>query len=173
MDFKDIKLITKARYNINLEWEYFSNWAFRNRGENFITDLSPDYQRDHVWTIEQKSKYIEWILKGGMTGKDIYFNCPGWMSTYKGPLELVDGKQRVSAVLEFLDNKVKAFGYYLNEITYQGNINRLPTECYFDIYISNLSSRKEILQWYIDMNSGGTVHTSEEIARVNKMLEEV
>ena len=36
--------------------------------------------------------------------------------------------------------------------------------------INNLQTRKEVLQWYIELNSGGTVHTDAEIDRVKKLL---
>lgn len=39
--------------------------------------------------------------------------------------------------------------------------------------VNNLKSEKEVLQWYIDMNAGGTPHTNEEIERVEKMIEEL
>lgn len=40
-------------------------------------------------------------------------------------------------------------------------------------HINDLKSKKEVLQWYLDMNAGGTPHTSEEIERVKKMIEEL
>lgn len=39
--------------------------------------------------------------------------------------------------------------------------------------VNNLKTEKEVLQWYIDMNVGGTPHTLEEIERVKKMIEEL
>ena len=36
-----------------------------------------------------------------------------------------------------------------------------------------LESKKEILEWYIDMNFGGTPHTNEEIERVKKMIQQL
>lgn len=39
--------------------------------------------------------------------------------------------------------------------------------------VNNLKTEKEVLQWYIDMNVGGTPHTSEEIGSVKKMIEEL
>ncbi|MCP4427239.1 MAG: hypothetical protein GY803_22350 [Chloroflexi bacterium] len=35
-------------------------------------DISPDYQRGHVWTREQQTKYVEHILRNGISGRDIY-----------------------------------------------------------------------------------------------------
>lgn len=39
--------------------------------------------------------------------------------------------------------------------------------------VNNLKSEKEVLQWYIDMNAGGTPHTNEEIERVKQMIKEL
>lgn len=36
--------------------------------------------------------------------------------------------------------------------------------------MNHLDSEKEILEWYIDMNSGGTPHTDEEIEIVKNMI---
>lgn len=35
---------------------------------------------------------------------------------------------------------------------------------------NDLKTEKEVLQWYIDMNAGGTQHTSDEIQRVKDMI---
>lgn len=34
-------------------------------------------------------------------------------------------------------------------------------------------TKEEVLQWYVDMNTGGTPHTNEEIERVKKMIKEI
>lgn len=39
--------------------------------------------------------------------------------------------------------------------------------------VNDLKTEKEVLQWYVDMNSGGTPHTNEEIERVKKMIQEI
>ena len=39
--------------------------------------------------------------------------------------------------------------------------------------VNNLKTEKEVLQWYVDMNAGGTPHTTEEINRVKKMIGEL
>ncbi len=36
--------------------------------------------------------------------------------------------------------------------------------------VNDLLTREEVLQWYIDLNTGGTDHTDEEINRVKEML---
>ena len=39
--------------------------------------------------------------------------------------------------------------------------------------VNDLKTEKEVLQWYIDMNAGGTPHSSEEIQRVREMIEKL
>lgn len=39
--------------------------------------------------------------------------------------------------------------------------------------VNDLKTEKKVLQWYIDMNAGGTPHTTEEIERVKKMITEL
>lgn len=38
--------------------------------------------------------------------------------------------------------------------------------------INDLMNRKDVLKWYIEMNSGGTVHSKDEIDRVTKLMNE-
>ena len=41
------------------------------------------------------------------------------------------------------------------------------------IHVNNLKTKREVLQWYIDMNAGGTPHTTEEIERVKKLIDDL
>jgi len=40
----------------------------------------------------------------------------------------------------------------------------------FKFHVFKMQTRKEILKWYIAMNSGGSIHTKEEIDRVRRLL---
>jgi hypothetical protein len=79
---------------------------------------------------------------------------------------LVDGLQRLTAVFSFLHGNIPAFGYYISEFSEPIRYCRAS----FSIYINNLERRAEVLQWYLEMNSGGTPHTKEELGRVNRLL---
>lgn len=67
-------------------------------------NLDPDFQRFHVWTEKQQIDYMEFLLRGGSTGRTIYLNNPQWQRGWKIEDEfvLVDGKQRVQALRRFL-----------------------------------------------------------------------
>ena len=61
--------------------------------------ISPEYQRLFRWTDEQRSRLIESILLR-LPIPPIFF-----IENDKGALELIDGLQRTSSVLQFLDHK--------------------------------------------------------------------
>lgn len=171
MKFKDIKKMTSCgSYEINVGFEYLKDWVDRQQhkeemGETASLDLNPDFQRGHVWSEQQQINFMEFLLRGGNTNP-IYFNCVGWMNDFEGPFVIVDGLQRLTACLRFINNEIKVFGHYLNEFEDSLRINGVDLK----ININNLKTRKEVLQWYIDLNTGGTVHTNEEIEKVKKML---
>jgi uncharacterized protein with ParB-like and HNH nuclease domain len=169
---KDIPQFPFAPYRGDTYWNHLQSQLNEHANSKcYDLNLDPDYQRGYVWTMEQKIKYIEYQLQGGTSGKEIYFNCPNWMrwdrynKKYgKNPtLELVDGKQRITAILEFLNNKVKAFGKFFNEFE-DWNTNMtgmgLPR---LSIHINNLETEEEIVRWYLGMNTGGSIHTEADL----------
>ena len=134
--------------------------------------LNPNFQRGHVWTEEQQIAFLEYFLRGGKSGTTIYLNKPDWQraGTVNGYNDFVcvDGLQRITAVKRFVNNEIPVFGAYFKE--YEDKSRVLPYG--FKLNINDLKTESEVLQWYIDMNSGGTPHTAEEIERVKRLMEE-
>ena len=164
MKFDDIPQITQANYRINVSWQYLEHQL--KDFEEIGLELEPDFQRAHVWSESQQIAYIEWILRGGKSGREILFNCPGWMRSYNGPIVLVDGLQRITAVRRFMNNEIPAFGHKLNE--YEDKIRLAGPD--FIFYVNDLSSKLDVLQWYLDINEGGTVHTKEQLDYVRQLM---
>lgn len=159
-----------APYSVDLPWDCLEDWIARQQrgGKEQVgggLDLDPDFQRAHVWTREQQSAYVEYVLRGGYAGKELYFNCVGWMKDWRGPFVVVDGKQRLEAVRAFLRDEVPVFGRTRSGYSGTDKMNGS-----FRVYINDLSTRAEVLQWYLDLNAGGTPHTSNEIERVRNLL---
>lgn len=169
MKYKDIPKFTRsASYTVDIPWDFLEEQIKHYSAVDAChcsLNLDPDFQRGHVWTEKQQRRYVEFILKGGHTSRDIFFNHPNWMGSFEGEMVLVDGKQRLHAVRLFLANKLKAFGTLCKDFE-----DKLPTDASFNFYINNLKTRAEILQWYLDLNDGGVVHTSEEIKKVRQLL---
>ena len=168
LNFQSLPRFTRnPSYRVTTEWKYLRStldrWADRKEGLAAL-NLDPDFQRPHVWTPQQKTAFVEYVLQGGISGRDIYFNCKGWQGSYEGPFVLVDGKQRLDAALRFLNNEVPVFGgHYFKDIE-----GRIMAE--FNFLVNDLRTRAEVLQWYLEMNTGGTPHSAAEINKVKDML---
>lgn len=161
MNFKDLPKFTRVgTHEVSWEFRYLIEWLHDEIKEGL--ELNPDFQRGHVWTEEQQVAFIEYFLMGGDTGV-LYFNAPNWPDDCKDYV-CVDGLQRITAFMKFYNNEIKAFGMYYKE--YEGR----PSN-WIKVNVNNLKTRKEVLKWYIEMNSGGTPHTKEELDRVRKLLE--
>lgn len=167
MYFSNItKLTKKGNYEVDICLKYLHD-TINNYVEKYNLDLSPDFQRNYVWKENQKIKWVEFVLKGGST-TPLYFNHPGWMSNWEGDFIVVDGKQRLEALIGFLNNKVPAFGFLYREY-----LDKLSLNFTIKININNLKTKREVLNWYLEMNTGGTVHTDEEINKVRAMLKKL
>ena len=171
MDFKDIPRMTKlGNWETSYDLDNLVEKIERLEREMNL-EMDPDFQRGHVWKEKQQIKYIEFILKGGTTGKVIYLNHPNWMDSFEvGNVGFVcvDGLQRYTAIKRFVKNEIKAYDTYFKDFT---GYLRLDQD--IRLNINNLKTKKEVLQWYIEMNSGGTPHTIEELEKVKTMLKNI
>lgn len=176
MKFTDIPqlLTNKANYKVDVGFKYFSK-TINQYIEEYGLILNPEFQRGHVWTENQQIAWLEYHLRGGKSGNTIYLNNPFWHSNrqskdgeYKDYV-CVDGLQRITAAQRFINNEIKVFGSYFSK--YEDRINITDAAMYLNV--NDLKTEKEVLQWYVDMNSGGTPHTSNEIEKVKKMIQEL
>lgn len=175
MKITDIpQLITGGQWECNFDFRslvrQIEKWC---NGEecNLPLQMNPDFQRGHIWTDEQQISFIEVVLRGGaQNARVIYLNDPSWRngenSEYKD-FVCVDGLQRYTAIKRFINNEIKAYGYYFNE--FEDN-QRLRGKLDMKINVNDLSTRKDVLEWYLQTNDGGTPHTREEINRVRELL---
>jgi uncharacterized protein with ParB-like and HNH nuclease domain len=164
MNYNEIKKLTSiGSYQINVRLDYFES-VMKRYVTKYRLELNPDFQRGHVWTESQQTKYVEFLLRGGKTGRTIYFNCPRWKVSGRKDFVVVDGLQRLTALTRFLNNEIRAFGHYEKE--FDGYID---ADVFFNI--NNLQTREEVLQWYLELNSTGTPHKKGELDRVRELIE--
>lgn len=170
MKYTEIPKFTQTPpYHVNVTLDYFEKWLedYQNMG----VQLNPDFQRGHVWTEKQQIAYVEYILQNGTSGKEFYFNhTNGLLSISRRPYEFVcvDGLQRITAILKFLHNKIPAFGTLCKDFEDRLRMSNVT----FNVYVNNLKTKKLVLKWYLEMNSGGTPHTQEELDKVREMLKD-
>lgn len=82
---------------------------YEDRGELII---DPDFQRGNVWNIRQRSELIESIIMG-IPLPIIYL-----FESIDGRKQVVDGRQRITAIIDFLNDKLR-----LTDLKILGNLN--------------------------------------------------
>lgn len=133
--------------------------------ELYNLNLNPDYQRGNVWSNEQQENFIGHLLEGGNV-PHIILN-----EVEDNKFEILDGKQRVTASLEWCRGCFPA-KLSDNRLIYYSQIEpkRILKMEIGMFYTLTTMSRKQCLEYYIKLNRGGTIHTVEEINKVKELL---
>lgn len=108
-DLNIIEITSDIRGMLN---EYTSN----------VYNFNPEYQRDLVWSTEQKQAFIKTLMIGDV---DL---CPTLIaepySKGKREYEVLDGKQRMMAVIDYIRGKFPVEGFYYKDLSL-GDVSRL------------------------------------------------
>jgi len=148
----------------------------KSRGGVF--DINPDFQRGHVWDRARQISFMENAFRG-TAPMTIKLNCAGWDELGSkglgdipgGDIVCVDGLQRLTAVRDFIAGKYTVFGdetvETLEGTSFDIRRHRLTIEMF------TIKNRADLLQFYLDLNKGGVVHTEEELSRVEGMLRDL
>lgn len=171
--------VQKISYHLNYLKKFLDEeekTAIENGGK---FELNPDFQRGHIWSVGQQIHFIENLLKG-IAELKIIFNCPTWNAisnvdtTDINQFDFVclDGLQRITAVLDFIDMKFKIFNNTYSHEDLKGTYFDLK-KYKFNIEMYNFDNKRDMIKFYIDYNTGGTPHSESEILRVKKMLEDL
>jgi hypothetical protein len=160
LDLATIKKYPRtSNYHVDVGLPYLASHVLHYI-ETYALDMNPPFQRSHVWNDAQRVAYIEHVLAGGMSGRDIYVNHSSWHILGKDvPSVLVDGKQRLDALLKFVGGELAVFGgYHYNEIdNLRGHVSSIRW------HVNELPTMDEVIEWYLAINARGTPHTYEEL----------
>jgi hypothetical protein len=132
------------------------------------------YQRDLIWTLEQKQLLIASIYNGIEIGKFL-FRYRSWAKINEGILkdghgyhwECVDGKQRFFAILHFVQNKYPdSHGNYWNDLApkAQSHICNYHNLSYGEM--GENAKDSDVIETFLTMNFSGTPMSPEHIAFV-------
>lgn len=119
---------------------------------HFGVNMNPDYQRDLVWTLEQKRDLIASIEAGLDIGKFVFVHKK---FKYGEPdYEVLDGKQRLSALIDFYEDRFTYKEKYFSELSV--NDRRRVKEHGILIATIKETDKASIVNYFVKLNSTGT-----------------
>ena len=135
-------------------------WARKMLGKFPI----PAWQRESVWTLAQKVSFIESCYLGYDIGS-IVIN--GYLDTSDTTLAiysdcLIDGQQRVEAMLDYTNNKFKVFGFFYSDLCRKERSRFLHRE--MGKRTTNCFDEQKLKAVYNHLNFSGTNHLESERA---------
>lgn len=164
-------IFNERKNNLNNQFS-FSN---RELGDliskkyHFGLNETPDYQRDLVWSDKDKELLIDSIFKGIEIGKFVFIYLD-----YKGessPMyEVLDGKQRLNAIIDFLEDRFSYKGFFFSQLQ---NEDRH----YFTRYLVTVGESrgeltdKEKYEYFLRLNTRGVEQSQSHLDYVKKLLE--
>ena len=142
----------------------------------FGCDMNPEYQRGNVWTVEQEEKLIDSIFKQINIGSFIFaerYWCNG-QKVIGDMYEIVDGKQRLTAILHFIEGKIKYNGLYYHEMhNYNRNFFEDSQIMVGEISFKNGYNKKEVIENFIRLNECGSTMKGNIIEQAKKIMKEI
>lgn len=125
--------------------------------EVFLPSKGKNLQRDFVWTLEQKQELILSIIKGVHIGKFTF------ISFDHNTLKVIDGKQRLSTILGFVNNEFPVVllseDYLFRDLPKDIQHEIWSFDCICDCgyeYSNQLISDDDKIAWFELINFSGT-----------------
>lgn len=158
---------------VDLNTDFMHLLDMYNSGELF---MDPVYQRDFVWTKEQKQLYIKNLFEGNASIKPTFVEYSKTQEdgTRKRVAEVLDGKQRIKALIDFYNNEFDVEGLYYKDLHYRDQfffeqLNVVYTR------IMNREGRKDLkletkIQLFLEINMLGTRMSDEDLKKAQSLL---
>ena len=134
--------------------------------------LDPEYQRDFVWTTDQKRLYIKNLFedKAEITPTIVEY----YDDTHTYVYEVLDGKQRIKALLDFYNNEFDVEGLYFKDLTAEDqyffeNHKVVYTRVMNRTNSSDLKLETKI-QLFLEINLLGTRMSDADLAKAQALL---
>lgn len=132
----------------------------------FGLEMNPDYQRDYVWNESDKVALIDSIFNNIDIGKFCFVHLD--YSSEK-LYEILDGKQRVRAILDFYENRFPYKGKYFNDLSVQDQ-NWFENFSISSAQIFNYD-KKQILKYFLLLNKSGKRMSDGQLQKVQEMYD--
>lgn len=143
----------------------------------YLPTKGRNLQRDYVWTIEQKRELIWSVLMNRHIPRMAMLNIVSAKEDIKGIYQVIDGKQRLSAMIDFYKGEYDLIiddkRFFFNDLP--EDYKRVIAGFMFPYYVvnedyGNKFTDEDKISWFRYINFAGTPQDAEHL---KKLLNEV
>ncbi len=136
----------------------------------YLPTKGRNLQRDYVWTVEQKRELIWSILMNRHIPRMAMLNITSDQEDINGTYQVIDGKQRLSAMLDFYNGKYDLMiddkSFYFTELP--EDYQRVISGFMFPYYVvnedfGNKFTDEDKINWFRYINFAGTPQDAEHL----------
>lgn len=171
--FKDEKGMKALCYTDEIHLNFFQSSidSLFHYYYHFGIDMNPDYQRGNVWEDKDKLLLLESIFNNVDIGKFVIiqrdFNVAEDVPLY----EILDGKQRLTALVEFYESRVQYKGLYFKDMCHEDQHH------FEDYCISMARTERPMTQaqkygYFLKLNVSGKAQDPKHIEYVKKLYKD-
>ena len=154
------------KYDLRASYSNTSMDGLIGKVYHFGVDFTPSFQRGLVWTQEQKTALIQTIFDIGSIGTFAFNRLP---YESKGPLyEIIDGKQRLSTLCEYYEDRWPFKGIYYSELSVP-DTSTFKNTSVLEVTLQEADEETK-LRMFLRINRAGTPVDVKHIAHVQAML---
>lgn len=140
----------------------------------YLPTKGKNLQRGFVWTRDQKRELIWSVLMNRLIPRMAMLNIVSDKSDVKGTYQVIDGKQRLSAMIDFYKNKFDLIidhnPYYFKDLP--EDYQRVISGFMFPYYIAhedygNVFTDEDKISWFKYINFAGTPQDAEHLKELS------
>ena len=130
-------------------------------------EMNPPYQRGYVWDDKDKESLLDSIFNHIEIGKFAFIRRD---YSHEIEYEILDGKQRLSTLLDFYENRLTYKGVYYNDLSFKDRYTFLNA----DVTIGETGNfeMEQIYKYFYTLNKAGKVMDEEHLNMIREQIVE-
>lgn len=144
--------------------------SFSSSLYHFGVDMNPEYQRELVWELEDKQKLIHSIFNNIDIGKFVFIKRDYDSRKNATPhlMEILDGKQRLTAIKDFWEDRFQYNGFYYSQL-------HPRDQSHFDSFLISMAevsnpTKEQIYRYFLRLNTSGKPIAQSHLDKVAGLL---
>ena len=131
------------------------------------TNMNPEYQREAVWDLSDKVALIDSVFNNVDIGKFTFIRLPFNPDPHSFQYEILDGKQRLQALVDFVEGRFEYRGKKFQEL-HPMDQHHFESHSVVMTETDNLTFKQKC-QYFLKLNTSGKPQSQEHMEKIRQM----